>query len=150
MRSRLSGCANKKKGARRNAPDSLPYIFVEPKLGRNLSRKDEDYILVASAAGVLASAASEAPAEPVSVASTAASVDAGFSPVQPARAKEVPITAARMSLRMRYNPWIEVNRAGQAARRKAYSGDRLRAPINRQFIALQAFNAPLPPPLSYR
>ena len=143
MRSRLSGCANKKKGARRNAPDSLPYIFVEPKLGRNLSRKDEDYILVASAAGVLASAASEAPAEPVSVASTAASEDAaGVPPVQPARAKEVPITAARMSLRMRYNPWIEVNRAGQAARRKAYSGDRLRAPINRQFIALQAFNVP--------
>jgi hypothetical protein len=124
MRSRLSGFANKKKG--------------------------EDYILVASAAGVLASAASEAPAEPVSVASTAASVDAGFSPVQPARAKEVPITAARMSLRMRYNPWIEVNRAGQAARRKAYSGDRLRAPINRQFIALQAFNAFYVPPLSYR
>ena len=55
-----------------------------------------------------------------------------------------------MSLRMRYNPWIEVNRAGQAARRKAYSGDRLLAPIKRQFIELQAFNAPLPQPLSYR
>ncbi|NML94540.1 hypothetical protein [Novosphingobium olei] len=41
---------------------------------------------------------------------------------------------------MRYNPWIEVNRAGQAARRKAYSGGRLPAPINRQFIGLQAFN----------
>ncbi|WP_156427343.1 hypothetical protein [Novosphingobium sp. Fuku2-ISO-50] len=51
---------------------------------------------------------------------------------------------------MRYNPWIEVNRAGQAARRKAYSGDRLLAPINRQFIALQAFNASSATPLSYR
>jgi hypothetical protein len=39
---------------------------------------------------------------------------------------------------MRYNPWIEVNSAGQAARRKAYSAGRLRDPINRQFIALQA------------
>jgi hypothetical protein len=45
---------------------------------------------------------------------------------QPARVKAVPATAARMSLRMRYNPWIEVNRAGQAARRKAYSWGRLR------------------------
>ena len=43
-----------------------------------------------------------------------------------------------MSLRMRYNPWIEVTSAGQAARRKAYSAGRLRDPINRQFIALQA------------
>lgn len=43
-----------------------------------------------------------------------------------------------MSLRMRYNPWIEVTSAGQAARRKAYSSGRLRDPINRQFIALQA------------
>jgi hypothetical protein len=51
---------------------------------------------------------------------------------------------------MRYNPWIEVNRSGQAARRKAYSGDRLLAPINRQFIALQAFNAFFATPLSYR
>jgi hypothetical protein len=50
---------------------------------------------------------------------------------------------------MRYNPWIEVDRSGQAARRKAYSGDRLLAPINRQFIALQAFNAFLVAPLSY-
>ncbi|MFN3424989.1 MAG: hypothetical protein ACK40C_09840 [Novosphingobium meiothermophilum] len=39
---------------------------------------------------------------------------------------------------MRYNPWIEVNSAGQAARRKAYSTGRLRDPINRQFIRLQA------------
>ncbi|MCX7284591.1 MAG: hypothetical protein NTX28_11210 [Novosphingobium sp.] len=39
---------------------------------------------------------------------------------------------------MRYNPWIEVNSAGQAARRKAYSTGRLRDPINRQFIGLQA------------
>jgi hypothetical protein len=39
---------------------------------------------------------------------------------------------------MRYNPWIEVNRGGQAARRKAYSAGRLPDPINRQFIALQA------------
>jgi hypothetical protein len=39
---------------------------------------------------------------------------------------------------MRYNPWIEVTSAGQAARRKAYSSGRLRDPINRQFIALQA------------
>ncbi|WP_225207044.1 hypothetical protein [Novosphingobium huizhouense] len=45
---------------------------------------------------------------------------------------------------MRYNPWIEVNRAGQAARRKAYSGGRLPAPINRQFIGLQAFNVSAP------
>jgi len=51
---------------------------------------------------------------------------------------------------MRYNPWIEWNRAGQGARRKAYSGDRLLAPINRQFIALQAFNAFFAKPLSYR
>jgi hypothetical protein len=39
---------------------------------------------------------------------------------------------------MRYNPWIEVNRGGQAARRKAYSAGRLPDPINRQFISLQA------------
>jgi hypothetical protein len=144
----------KKKGARRSTPDSLPYFVVEPMLRRNLPDMGRDYILAAvvdsAAEELLSAAASEAMAEPVSVASTAASVDAAFSPpVQPARAKEVPTTAARMSLRMRYNPWIEVNRAGQAARRKAYSGDRLRGPINRQFIALQAFNAPSPPPLSY-
>lgn len=41
---------------------------------------------------------------------------------------------------MRYNPWIEVDRAGPAARRKAYSGGRLLAPINRQFITLQALD----------
>ena len=50
---------------------------------------------------------------------------------------------------MRYNPWIEVDRAGPAARRKAYSGGRLRAPINRQFIALQALDAAKPCHTSY-
>lgn len=42
---------------------------------------------------------------------------------------------------MRYNPWIEVDRAGPAARRKAYSGGRLLAPINRQFTCLQVLGA---------
>ena len=105
-----------------------------------------DYIEAASLASAAASEAAPeasmaAPEASIaaSVASTAASVasSAGFSE-QPARAKAVPATAARMSLRMRYNPWIEVNRAGQAARRKAYSAGRLRDPINRQFIGLQA------------
>lgn len=50
---------------------------------------------------------------------------------------------------MRYNPWIEVDRAGPAARRKAYSGGRLLAPINRQFTALQAFGAANPSYMDY-
>ena len=45
---------------------------------------------------------------------------------------------------MRYNPWIEVDRAGPAARRKAYSGGRLPAPINRQFTCLQVLGAANP------
>ncbi len=105
----------------------------------------KDYIEASEASAAASEAAPEASAAAAeasaaaSVASTAASVasSAGFSE-QPARAKAVPATAARMSLRMRYNPWIEVNSAGQAARRKAYSAGRLRDPINRQFIALQA------------
>ena len=50
---------------------------------------------------------------------------------------------------MRYNPWIEVNRVGPAARRKAYSGGRLLAPINRQFTGLQALDAAKPFRMKY-
>ncbi len=110
-----------------------------------------DYILAASleASAAGAEASSEAGAE----ASIAASVDSiaasvagasGAFSEQPARAKAVPATAARRSLRMRYNPWIEVDRAGPAARRKAYSGGRLLAPINRQFTCLQVLGAAKP------
>jgi hypothetical protein len=96
----------------------------------------------ASAAMPEASAAIPEASAAMSVDSTAASVgvSAGFSE-QPARAKAVPATAARRSLRMRYNPWIEVDRDGHAARRKAYSYGRLRPPINQQFISLQALDA---------
>lgn len=50
---------------------------------------------------------------------------------------------------MRYNPWIEVDRAGPAARRKAYSGGRLLAPINRQFTCLQVLGAAKPSQTGY-
>jgi len=128
-----------------------------PLLSHVICQKGRDYIAASEASAAASEAAPEAStAAPeasiaASVASTAASVAsaAGFSE-QPARAKAVPATAARMSLRMRYNPWIEVNSAGQAARRKAYSAGRLRDPINRQFIALQAQDVCIPSQPAYR
>jgi hypothetical protein len=139
------GSAAKEKG-RDCLSNHAPLSLFKPLTGLN-------YIfgasLEASAAGAEASAeASAAGAEASAAASdsTAASVagaSAAFSE-QPARAKAVPATAARRSLRMRYNPWIEVDRAGPAARRKAYSGGRLLAPINRQFTSLQVFGTANP------
>lgn len=140
--------STKEKG-RNRFRDHAPLSLFKPLTGLN-------YIfgasLEASAAGAEASEASAAGAEASAAASDSTASVAGASGAfseQPARAKAVPATAARRSLRMRYNPWIEVDRAGPAARRKAYSGGRLLAPINRQFTCLQVLGAAKPSWSSY-